>query len=426
MKAFSPRGALGLGLFAVALSTGCFLLAPGPLEGVAEGGACGTDLDCNAGLACECGTCETPGAVDRPAACEIDVGNECPATPNVCYVGCGDETTIGTASCVDGREVCDEGVLRTDCPDTTCWGEPAPGQICNEGEWECQFQYLPDLDACQTFDCEGTPDVCVADCQAVQTMPMVCAGSAWRCQMGFPLAQCGPCPGTAPPCFDNCTNLSVVGVATCDDANGWMCGGTQQSEEDCCVDADGTYQTAGDLDDIADEVCLLGSVSMINNVGTVSFPNLRRAESLNLWASNAASFSAPLLTTVLDDFSLWENDSLTSVDVGSLAEVGGLLEIANNDALSQCTAEAIVAQVEAQGGVGGDTVVELNAIPDGGCDVVSPDGGPGPDAGPDAGLTDGGAPDAAVDGGSPDAASPDGGPDAGGVDAGGPDGGDAG
>lgn len=415
-------------VFGSALS-GC-IFAPAAVSGVGEGSPCGTDLDCDNGLACECGTCATLTDTPQPPSCEVTPDNRCPDVASECFLACGDETVVGLAECVEGRETCESsaGVLRDFCGLDTCWGEPAPGESCFGGVWDCMFGRNEETGLCYTFDCVGTPEECVESCLDDERTTQICLADTYTCEFGFPVAQCGGCVGTPPDCFDNCDDLNTIAAATCLD-NDWSCNHIMNAElqSDCCEDDVNVLTEQAYLDHQGLK-CTTGTLLVrYQTLGTLSLPSLKRAGDLLFYENESTAIELPALERVDGAFSLWMNQSLVEASFPELDFVGGSFEIAFNDSLPQCRAEALTAGVENIVGLqfvhdnddaalcGDGGVLDGGPVADAGLD----DGGPGPDgpdAGdPDAGMFDGGAP---VDAGAVDAGSVDSGVDSGPSDGG--------
>lgn len=419
-----------LAFVVVAASAACF--APPPLAGLAAGDACSTDLDCDDGLVCECGFCGEPSEPRLPPACEVDVDNRCPPTPSSCFAECGVEVVVGIAGCVNGRETCADGpgVLREDCPADTCWGEPEAGEVCIDGVFECAFGRNGPTGLCYTFDCEGEAELCVLDCSASQMTAQVCVGSTWRCELGFPMRQCGGCVGTAPPCVESCADPFPDGTATCvEDA--WTCDGELQSA--CCLDGPTAPITSLDaLVALVDETCVTESVQLVgvDDIADVALPNLRRAGGLLLVGTSVESLSMPLLRHVDDDVALSANANLSALDLGALRTIGGDLNLTSLPLVDTCAIAELVVNVTENGTLGGSLTIDVPLDADAGCalpvdDAGVADGGDVDAGAPDAGVDDAGTLDAGVDdagtldAGTLDAGTADAGTlDAGGVDAG--------
>ena len=203
-----------------------FSCGPLPISGGERGDPCAQNVDCATGLACECAVCVDESAENEPPSCDVEIETECGEEPSYCYAACGEETVVGLAACVNAAENCDEngGVLRDDCPDTTCWGEPEAGEVCVNGEYQCQAGEA-ETGECYTFDCpEGEAELCVLSCTDESPFSQVCIASEWRCETGFPVRQCGGCVGMPPTCYDNCENLDELFGAICVDDE-WTCDG---------------------------------------------------------------------------------------------------------------------------------------------------------------------------------------------------------
>jgi hypothetical protein len=73
------------------------------------------------------------------------------------------------------------------------------------------------------------------------------------------------------------------------------------------------------------------------------------------------SFSLPKLMAV-HSLTIHHNDALTSFELPELTTIGGTLLMSNNNALAQCLIDALVEQIEAGGGIGGDIKTNDNNI----------------------------------------------------------------
>ncbi|MCC7110273.1 MAG: hypothetical protein IT382_13355, partial [Deltaproteobacteria bacterium] len=161
---------------------------PPPVAGAPAGGSCGDDLECDSGLVCNCGTCESPDAAgDPPAACPPPADG-CPPFPSACVDGCDEMNFVGSALCVDGLESCAPigGVLETTC---TC-GEVPEGYRCEEGTLVCES---PGITGCLTGDCSTqTPFLCVTSCGGTE-FASSCIEHVEACDAvdGFPVEECG-------------------------------------------------------------------------------------------------------------------------------------------------------------------------------------------------------------------------------------------
>ncbi len=246
-------------LLAVVVS-GC-PLAPPRTSGEGAGAVCHNDLECASGLACECGVCAEPSG--EPPRC-IDLNDACSEVPSECFQACGDLTVVGDAACVDGRETCSAvgGVLRSQCPADTCWGDPAPGEVCVDGQFQCEVQPRSSSGDCYTFDCEsGAAGQCVPACgDGSSPVAQACVASEWRCESGVPVEECGACVGPLPSCVISCDEPTAVGGASCSAALEWSCehillnGVPATVDSECCANdpaacaGDAGPDAGGDLD----------------------------------------------------------------------------------------------------------------------------------------------------------------------------------
>jgi hypothetical protein len=241
-----------------------FYIGCGPVAspGGESGARCVRNLDCAVGLVCECETCvDADGATDPPV-CNVTPDTDCSSEPSLCYEACGLEVVVGLAECVNGAELCTEsGVLQSDCPPDTCWGDPEAGEICVDGAYQCQAGTAPNGE-CYTFDCpDNEAELCVLSCEDENPTAQACIASRWQCESGFPVRQCGGCVGSPPLCYDNCENRNELFNALCVD-NEWSCTGVLVDAgvlpDTCSMDggiwdggwiADGgTTQDAGEVD----------------------------------------------------------------------------------------------------------------------------------------------------------------------------------
>lgn len=229
----------------VVLSTPGCLLAPAAGEGLAEGQACTSDLACAAGLACECGVCEEIGAVDDPVTCTANANDSCPDEASPCYAECGDfDSVIGEATCVFGRERCDEGSTFDECGPTVCWDDPEPGEVCVNGEYICENGRSQATDLCYTSDCFGPPGECVNNCNDGFVFDEQCLAGAYQCEVGIPIEECGNCVGEAPGCVLSCPEPPVA-TAFCTDGE-WDCSFVQDAfPDDECGPVDAGPTDAG-------------------------------------------------------------------------------------------------------------------------------------------------------------------------------------
>ena len=141
-----------------------------------------------------CATCRGfAGPVEEAGCrCQCDESSDtvvCEATPvtcagaaPLCAPGCGGDSFHGPAECVDGAWTCAEGILRTDCPPGTCWGEKAPGEVCTEAGWSCQ----PSAD-----DYAACPDVLCLTCDGFAG-PVEQAGCSCECSEGNVVCEATP------------------------------------------------------------------------------------------------------------------------------------------------------------------------------------------------------------------------------------------
>src|SRR5687768_5053470 len=126
--------------YVAVMAVACPFGAPQAQPGAGPEEACGTDLDCDSGLVCTCGTCADPTAVDQPPSC--DVGDDlCPTVPSACVeeediaIECVGAVPNGfTANCQNGVESCPTGVPETACG--AC-GIVRVGFICVDGAEQC-------------------------------------------------------------------------------------------------------------------------------------------------------------------------------------------------------------------------------------------------------------------------------------------------
>lgn len=218
--------------------SGC-LLAPGATEGLGDGQACTADLDCATGLACECGVCEAIGDVDDPVTCTANANDSCPEERSPCYGECGDfDSVVGEATCVFGRERCEEGATFDECGPTICWEDPEPGEVCVNGEFVCENGRSQATDLCYTDDCFGPPGECVNSCTEGFVFDEQCLAGAYQCEIGFPAEDCGNCVGEPPGCVLSCPEPPVA-TAFCTEGE-WDCSFVQDAfTDDECGPPDG-------------------------------------------------------------------------------------------------------------------------------------------------------------------------------------------
>ena len=229
-------------LCCVGLTVNC-VGGPEPKAGFPAGSDCATNLDCESGLFCNCGTCAVE---EGPPGCSVNIDANCPEEPSTCFAACGDETTVGAAECVEGSEVCSTGVLRDTCPVTTCWGEPAVGEICINGEWVCELGISANGVECYTADCVGEPGECRASCTDNFTYDQECIGGRYQCDFGVSVDDCGGCQDPRPDCLVECGG-NTLSQAACDaQTQQWDCSFIAGAVlSNMCTDPDGGVVDGG-------------------------------------------------------------------------------------------------------------------------------------------------------------------------------------
>ena len=237
------RAAWFLTLFAITIVVVTCKTAPPPAAGAPQGTFCGTDLECDDGLVCTCGTCALPSGEDEPPACNVTVG--CPAFPTACVNSCDDPRFAGNADCAAGVETCAVGVLQTSCA-PGC-PDPIPsGFQCENGQLVCTQPAISG--GCLTGDCDGqTPFLCVLACDDPNPFLASCIDHQNRCdEGGFPQDVCadagadagvvdsgadgGPCAvEPKPQCLFECDPAQPIDGAACRAEDGgpfdWSCSG---------------------------------------------------------------------------------------------------------------------------------------------------------------------------------------------------------
>lgn len=234
MRVLAPLAAV------VLLASACpSFLAPPATSGAREGARCSANVDCASGLVCECGSCAKPTGM--PSRC-LALDDACGDEPSDCFRACGDPSVVGKAACVGGRESCSSsgGVLESSCPPETCWEPPGPGEVCVDGELQCEHGRAAN-GQCYTDDCEGSPRECVSACaDGSEPFSEVCLASQWQCEGGLPIEGCGECVGALPACVLSCSTLEPVGSAACSAELEWSCAHILQDGRaasvitDCC------------------------------------------------------------------------------------------------------------------------------------------------------------------------------------------------
>jgi hypothetical protein len=322
-----------MGFFAfTTIGGGC--IGPPAVVGSAQGESCVRNMDCDDGLVCECRSCTNAADATEPPVCDVSPNVECGEAPSNCYASCGEEVITGLAECVNGAETCvaNGGVLYSDCPDDTCWGDAAPGEVCIDGAFECLWGESNNGD-CYTFDCpDNEAELCVLNCESVETFAQVCVASAWRCESGFPLRQCGGCVGTPPQCFDNCENQMVLFTALCLE-NEWSCDGVLVDagvlSSECEVDGgamDGGSGDAGlkmDGGDEGDAGSFASDGGILSDGGQLPDAGLEDAGG-SLDGGTVEDAGNPDDSGVVEDGGhTAEDGGAAAVDAGSMDEDGG-------------------------------------------------------------------------------------------------------
>ncbi|MBI5494618.1 MAG: hypothetical protein HY904_06280 [Deltaproteobacteria bacterium] len=214
-------------------------------RGAPEGAGCARSWECADGLRCACGRCLLPGSPECTVLDASANGGTCAPPQPTCHLACGDYAPAPTAvpACASGRWQCPDGVLVEDCPTETCWGPPAPGQVCTGGTWSCEYGSAGDAGcftpgACSEADggvpvvpgcvyaasCPGSEAQCLATwCEQGELFAAACIAARWQCAEGVAEERCSSaCQGTAPSCHPACGDPMVLGVAGCA-AGGWTC-----------------------------------------------------------------------------------------------------------------------------------------------------------------------------------------------------------
>jgi hypothetical protein len=100
-----------------------------------------------------------------------DLSSGCPSGQLMCFHGCGSDY-FELANCVQGKWTCPNGTIDpSTCPANTCWGPPAPGEVCGPNGWECHPEVNHAYDFCPAFMCpectgfSGPTDVNGCHCQ---------------------------------------------------------------------------------------------------------------------------------------------------------------------------------------------------------------------------------------------------------------------
>jgi hypothetical protein len=204
----------------------CTFGGPPVTAGTGEGGACAGSIDCADGLVCACGACAAPSDPPRPVLCDGLAPDGCPSNPTPCVSSCSAANVVGDATCTDGVERCDSGVLASTC---ACPSPPPAGWFCDGDVITC-FQETSD-GLCVVDGCVEEPLNCVEVCGAAERAPQVCVQESpdttpfRRCRDATNLVDetaCGGCVGAPPSCLDDCNILSVVASARCD-GDGFVC-----------------------------------------------------------------------------------------------------------------------------------------------------------------------------------------------------------
>jgi hypothetical protein len=102
--------------------------------GAAAGADCAANVDCADGLVCACGTCAAPADPPQPLLCEGVAPDGCPLTPTPCVSSCIAGDVVGNATCSDGEERCETGVLASTC---VCPFPPPSGWFCDDEVISC-------------------------------------------------------------------------------------------------------------------------------------------------------------------------------------------------------------------------------------------------------------------------------------------------
>ena len=119
--------------------------------------------------------------------------------------------------------------------------------------------------------------------------------------------------------------------------------------DDGCHEGDHTIAGESDVSELEPYTCINGSLHMENTALTsFELPNLERIDGdLDIYSNAALTSLAGLsdLLSVGGNLAIQINDSLTSLDMYALSEVGGGISIIQNFNLPQCDACDLVEQV---------------------------------------------------------------------------------
>jgi hypothetical protein len=91
-------------------------------------------------------------------AAELDAGDDaapsaCLGAAPPCFAECaGDAIEDEPAVCSDGAWDCEQGVLRNECPGA-CFGVPLPGEVCEQGVWQCKPELTDAFELCPSYAC---------------------------------------------------------------------------------------------------------------------------------------------------------------------------------------------------------------------------------------------------------------------------------
>lgn len=207
------------------------------------GTGCRNDLACADGLECVCGLCAVPGPVDMPPSCDVQPPlDECRSPPIPCWSSCDNPVVVAAARCIVGVESCAGiGVHPWECEGGTCQGEPAPGEVCQAGEYVCALGRSEVTDSCYTEGCEGEPRLCTSACGEPDTFAESCLAGFFQCETGVLLGSCPACLGEPPRCVRDCVTKEPVAIAFCQEQSGaYSCAhvlGTLREDECIAEDA---------------------------------------------------------------------------------------------------------------------------------------------------------------------------------------------